>query len=139
MTCTRGCRMKAQKKNRSAKNSRFRPGSGGGGRSRCALTLRICPDLTSRRKIGADFEYAEIVRDSRRKWRDAHPDYQKTYRESHQAAVARNRQLQGGRHSQRLRRGVAESSSGQLFHRRTFAPRLASLTTIAPTEKPVAL
>ena len=29
MTCTRGCRMKAQKKKRSAKNSRFRPGSGG--------------------------------------------------------------------------------------------------------------
>ena len=29
MTCTRGCRMKAQKKKRSEKNSRFRPGSGG--------------------------------------------------------------------------------------------------------------
>jgi hypothetical protein len=54
-----------------------------------------------RRKVGTDPEYAEIVRDSRRKWREAHPDYQKTYRQSHQAAVARNRQLQGRRDSQR--------------------------------------
>ena len=54
-----------------------------------------------RRKIETDPEYAEIVRDSRRKWREAHPDYQKTYRQSHEAAVARNRQLQGRRDSQR--------------------------------------
>ena len=30
-----------------------------------------------RRKIETDPEYAEVVRDSRRKWREAHPDYQK--------------------------------------------------------------
>ena len=41
------------------------------------------------------------VRDSRRKCREAHPDYQKTYRQSHEAAVARNRQLQGRRDAQR--------------------------------------
>jgi hypothetical protein len=41
-----------------------------------------------RRKIETDSEYAEVVRDSRRKWREAHPDYQKNYRQSHEAAVA---------------------------------------------------
>ena len=54
-----------------------------------------------RRKIELDAEYAEGVRDSRRKWRETHPDYQKTYRQSHGAAVARNRQLQRRRDSQR--------------------------------------
>lgn len=54
-----------------------------------------------RSKIENDSEYAEVVRDSRRKWRAAHPDYQKTYRQSHEAAVARNRQLQERRDSQR--------------------------------------
>lgn len=54
-----------------------------------------------RRKIETDSEYAEVVRDSRRKWREAHPDYQKNYRQSHEVAVARNRQLQKRRDSQR--------------------------------------
>src|SRR5215813_15658507 len=47
-----------------------------------------------RRKRQTDAEYAEVVRDSRRKWREAHPDYQKNYRQNHPAAVERNRQLQ---------------------------------------------
>jgi hypothetical protein len=54
-----------------------------------------------RRRIATDPEYAEVVRDSRRKWRQAHPGYQKTYRQSHPAAVERNRQLQHGRDAQR--------------------------------------
>jgi hypothetical protein len=54
-----------------------------------------------RRKVETDPEYAEVVRDSRRKWREAHPDYQKNYRQSHEAAVVRNRQLQGRRDTQR--------------------------------------
>jgi hypothetical protein len=53
------------------------------------------------RRITTDPEYAEVVRDSRRKWRQAHPGYQKTYRQSHAAAVERNRQLQHGRDAQR--------------------------------------
>ena len=53
------------------------------------------------RRIATDPEYAEVVRDSRRKWRYAHPSYQKTYRQSHPAAVERNRQLQHGRDAQR--------------------------------------
>jgi hypothetical protein len=54
-----------------------------------------------RRKIDTDPEYAETVRDSRRKWREGHSDYQKSYRQSHEAAVTRNRQLQVQRDSKR--------------------------------------
>lgn len=54
-----------------------------------------------RRRIATDPEYAGVVRDSRRKWREAHPGYQNTYRQSHAAAVERNRQLQGDRDAQR--------------------------------------
>jgi len=42
-----------------------------------------------------------VVSDSRKKWRDAHPDYQKTYRKSHEAAADRNRQMQRGRDAKR--------------------------------------
>jgi hypothetical protein len=45
--------------------------------------------------------YAEIVRDSRRKWRNEHPDYQKAYRQTHPAAVERNRRLQRQRDGRR--------------------------------------
>ena len=54
-----------------------------------------------RRRIAADAEYAQSVCDSRRKWREEHRDYQKTYRQSHPAAVERNRQLQQRRDSKR--------------------------------------
>jgi hypothetical protein len=54
-----------------------------------------------RRKIATDPEYAEVVRDSRRKWREGHPGYQRVYRQSHAAAVERNRQLQRRRDGQR--------------------------------------
>jgi hypothetical protein len=47
-----------------------------------------------RRKCRADPEYAQVIRDSRRKWRDAHPNYQENYRQNHPDAVARNRQQQ---------------------------------------------
>ncbi len=54
-----------------------------------------------RHRIATDSEYAEVARDSRRKWRQAHPGYQKAYRQSHAAAVERNRQLQRRRDAQR--------------------------------------
>jgi hypothetical protein len=54
-----------------------------------------------RQRIAADPEYAEVVRDNRRKWREAHCDYQQRYRQSHPAAVERNRQLQRGRDARR--------------------------------------
>jgi hypothetical protein len=47
-----------------------------------------------RRRIDTDPEYAEVVRDSRRKWRERHPAYQKTYRQTHPTSVERNRDLQ---------------------------------------------
>ena len=53
------------------------------------------------RKIDTDPVYAQVVSDSRKKWRDAHPDYQKTYRQSHAATVERNRQMQPGRDAKR--------------------------------------
>jgi hypothetical protein len=54
-----------------------------------------------RRKRQTDPEYAEVVRDSRRKWRDTHPDYQKKYRQNHPEAAARNRQQQRQRDQKR--------------------------------------
>ena len=54
-----------------------------------------------RQRIATDPEYAEVVRDSQRKWRQAHADYQPSYRQSHPAAVERNRQLQQGRDARR--------------------------------------
>jgi hypothetical protein len=53
------------------------------------------------RKRQTDPEYAEVVRDSRRKWRDAHPDYQKKYWQNHPEAAARNRQQQRQRDQKR--------------------------------------
>lgn len=54
-----------------------------------------------RRRVANDREYAEVVRDSRRKWRETHSEYQQAYRQSHPAAVERNRQLQRGRDAKR--------------------------------------
>ena len=54
-----------------------------------------------RRKQQSDPEYAEVVRDSRRKWRQTHPEYQKTYWHNHPDAAARNRQLQQQRDQRR--------------------------------------
>lgn len=54
-----------------------------------------------RHKIDTDPVYAQVVGDSQKKWRDTHPDYQKTYRRSHAAAVERNRRLQPGRDAKR--------------------------------------
>ena len=71
--------------------SRFRPDQ-----SACSQ-----PDCQRRRrtdyhrgKIKTDPEYAEVVRDSRRKWRETHPDYQQRYRQEHAASVEQNRRRQ---------------------------------------------
>lgn len=54
-----------------------------------------------RNKRRTDPEYAEVVRDSRRKWRQAHPDYQKAYRQTHSEAATRNREQQRQRDRKR--------------------------------------
>ena len=54
-----------------------------------------------RRKRLADPEYAQVIRDSRRKWREAHPDYQRKYWQTHPDAADRNRQQQRQRDQKR--------------------------------------
>jgi hypothetical protein len=54
-----------------------------------------------RRKIRSDPEYRQVVRDSQKKWRAAHPDYHQRYRESHPVAVERNREQQRQRDQKR--------------------------------------
>ena len=92
--CCRCCRFCQQ----SFEPSKFRPDQ-----SVCAE-----PDCQRRRraeyhhrKIATDPLYAQVVSDSRKKWRDAHPDYQKSYRQSHPTATVRNRQMQRGRDARR--------------------------------------
>jgi hypothetical protein len=54
-----------------------------------------------RRKCRTDPEYVQVIRDSRCKWRAAHPDYQKRYWQTHPEAAARNRQQQRPRDHKR--------------------------------------
>jgi hypothetical protein len=71
---------------------------------------RRCADY-HRQKIAMDPEYAQIVRDSRRKWREAHPGYQKSYWQSQPAAAERNRQLQRRRDSKRHAQFLVKNNS----------------------------
>lgn len=54
-----------------------------------------------RQKRRSDPEYAQVVSDSRRKWRQAHPEYQQSYRQNHPQVVASNRQRQRQRDEKR--------------------------------------
>ena len=63
-----------------------------------------------RNKRRTDPVYAQVVSDSRQKWRAAHPDYQKTYRQSHPEAAARNRQQQRQRDRRRRIRRLVENT-----------------------------
>ena len=47
-----------------------------------------------RQKIGSDPLYAQVVRESQKKWRDAHPGYQEQYWQTHPRSAERNRQQQ---------------------------------------------
>lgn len=78
--------------------SKFRPDQSVCSRPECQRRRRA---EYHRRKVSVDPLYAQVVRDSRKKWRDAHPDYQKTYRQSHEAAAERNRRMQRGRDAKR--------------------------------------
>ena len=66
------------------------------------------PDCQRRRraeyhhhKLESDAVYAQVVRDSRQKWRQAHPEYQKNYWRTHPSQAERNRQQQRQRDRQR--------------------------------------
>ena len=54
-----------------------------------------------RQKLTADAEYAQGVRDSQRKWREANADYQRQYRQKNPVAAEQNRQKQRRRDRQR--------------------------------------
>lgn len=64
-----------------------------------------------RDKIANDPEYAEVCRDSLRKWRQRHPGYWKQYRESHPTSVERNREQQKARDCKRRLRNLANNTS----------------------------
>ncbi len=78
--------------------SKYRPDQGFCSQPDCQRQRRA---EYHRRKIEADPVYAGVVNDSRKKWREAHPEYQKTYRLAHEAAVERNRLLQRQRDGKR--------------------------------------
>jgi len=54
-----------------------------------------------RRKIESDPVYADVVKDSRKIWREEHPGYQKVYWQTHPEAAERNRQQQRRRDRRR--------------------------------------
>jgi hypothetical protein len=75
------------------------------------LQQRVCsqPDCQRRRsadyhrrKIQTDSLYADVVKDSRKTWREEHPGYQKAYWQAHPETAERNRQ--GQRQRDRRRR-----------------------------------
>lgn len=78
--------------------------------SPCRLQQRVCsqPDCQSRRradyhrgKIQTDPLYADVVKDSRKLWREEHPGYQKAYWQTHPEAAEHNRQQQRQRDRRR--------------------------------------
>jgi hypothetical protein len=62
------------------------------------------------RKLAMDAEYRQTCADSRKKWRDRHPDYTKQYRMNNEASVKRNRQLQQGRNARRKLHMIAKNT-----------------------------
>jgi len=54
-----------------------------------------------RKKIADDSDYRQTCNDSRKKWRDNNPGYQRQYRQSHESCAERNRQKQQYRNRKR--------------------------------------
>ena len=54
-----------------------------------------------RKRIATDSDYRQACIESRKKWRDNHPDYQRSYRSKHEAYVEQNRQKQHQRNQKR--------------------------------------
>ena len=71
--------------------SRRRPQQKVCGRPDCQRRRRAD---SRRQKLATDPEYAQGVRESRKKWRDEHPNYQRERRKANPGLVERNRQLQ---------------------------------------------
>ena len=73
-----------------------------------------------RKQLQTDPEYAQIVRDSQKKWREAHPDYQRRYRQNHAPAVEDNR-LQQQRRDRKRRLHHLEKNNLALDLKRSTA------------------
>jgi hypothetical protein len=80
---------------------------------------RVCDDRECQRrrrteyhrdKVRNDPEYAQIVRDSQKKWREAHPTYSGQYRQQHPETIERNRRQQQRRDQQRRIRNLAKNN-----------------------------
>ena len=54
-----------------------------------------------RKRIATDSDYRQTCIESRKKWRNNHPGYQRSYRSKHEAYVERNRQKQQQRNQKR--------------------------------------
>ncbi len=63
-----------------------------------------------RRKLQADSEYSQVARDSQKKWRTAHPHYDREYRAQHPEYHVRNRQQQQRRDQKRRIRQLAKNN-----------------------------
>ena len=63
-----------------------------------------------RRKIASDPVYRQVCLESPRKWRQAHSDYWKQYRQSHPHQVERNRQQQRFRDQKRQLENLANNN-----------------------------
>ena len=63
-----------------------------------------------RRKLETDPVYRQTVRNSQKKWRDDHPDYNRQYRQKHPEAVERNRQAQHRRDQKRRIQHLAKNN-----------------------------
>ncbi len=87
--------------------SRFHPYQFVRGGSDCQRQRR---QAYHRRKIERDHEYAQVVRDNRRKWREAHPDYQRNYWLTHAEAAERNREGQRQCHQKRRVRNLVKNN-----------------------------
>jgi len=68
------------------------------GQSECQSRRRAD---SRRRKLVTDPEYGQVVRDSRKKWWEEHPDYQRERRKAKLELVERNRQQQHFRDQKR--------------------------------------
>ena len=54
-----------------------------------------------RKKMAEDADYRQTCANSRKKWRENNPDYQRQYRQGHEAGNERNRQKQRERNGKR--------------------------------------
>ena len=72
--------------------------------------ISTCTPATACRVATRNRNYAGDVRASQRKWREAHPEYWKQYRQQHPAAVDRNRNQQRKRDQKRRLLNLAKNN-----------------------------